>query len=375
MTNIILSQDVSLTRILTGCFALLCTYTFTSLLITYFSSQARYLRLQQWTGIKHGQFATLRASLESFKHGRDMIIDGYHEFSQKGRAYVLPQLGSDDIMVLPPAQLQELMQRPDDELCVRVILQELIAAKWTGDMDVAAHNPLHLEVVRHQLTRKLPTLIEHVYTELVLGFQEQWKAAPHEWTDLVIWDSLVRIVSRAANRVFSGTELCREPEFLDSMRDYAQRIFASAAVINVIPRVLRPFTAPFLTWKLRGYIKTCKKYAVPIIERRLKEIQSGQQRESPNDALEWVIEECFKQNDPSELDTDKICRRLMRLNMVTIHNTSFTITNALLDLYSSPRSAEFVSALRDEVTEVLHKHDGKWTKAFINDLVKVDSAI
>ena len=184
-------------------------------------------------------------------------------------------------MILPPTHLKELMQRPDEDLSTRAVLVELIAAKWTGDLDVAAHNPFHLDVVRHQLTRKLPALTEHVYTELVLGFQEQWNATSHEWTDLVIWDTVVRIVSRAANRVFSGTELCREQEFLDSMREYAQGTFMAGAMINITPWWLRPFTAPFLTRQSKPHIKTCKKYALPIIERRLREIQSGQKRDPP----------------------------------------------------------------------------------------------
>lgn len=96
---------------------------------------------------------------------------------------------------------------------------------------------------------------------------------------------------------------------------------------------------------------------------------------SQTDALQWVIEEAYKRNDPAELDAGKICRRLVRLNMVAIHTTSITITNTLLDLYSSPRTEEFVEGLREEVSRVLAANGGKWTKAIVNDLVRIDSTI
>ena len=91
--------------------------------------------------------------------------------------------------------------------------------------------------------------------------------------------------------------------------------------------------------------------------------------------MQWVIEEAFKRNDPAELDAGKLCRRLVRLNIVAIHTTSITITNTLLDLYSSPRSEEFVEGLREEVSRVLAANGGEWTKAIVNDLVRIDSTI
>ena len=93
------------------------------------------------------------------------------------------------------------------------------------------------------------------------------------------------------------------------------------------------------------------------------------------DALDWLIEECSRCGDPAELDADKLCRRLMRLNFVAIHTTSSTMTNALLRLFGAPNAAEYVKGLREECERVLACHGGEWTKAAVNDLVLADSTI
>lgn len=61
--------------------------------------------------------------------------------------------------------------------------------------------------------------------------------------------------------------------------------------------------------------------------------------------------------------------------MVAVHTTSITITNTVLDLYSSPHTADFVAGLREECARVLQKYGGAWSKQVVNDLIRVDSAI
>lgn len=145
--------------------------------------------------------------------------------------------------------------------------------------------------------------------------------------------------------------------------------------MSMLPRILTPIAAPFVLWAVGKEIKICKKFAVPIIVRRIEEFQSGNKREPQNDALDWIIEQALKVGDPKEVDPDRLCRRIMRLNLAAIHTTSITSSNALLDLYGSPKADEFVAGLREECERVLAAHDGKWTKAAVNELKRVDSAI
>lgn len=94
-----------------------------------------------------------------------------------------------------------------------------------------------------------------------------------------------------------------------------------------------------------------------------------------NDALQWMVEKAIEMGNTVEMDPDRLTRRLMRLNMVAIHTTSVTITNALLDLYSSPKVNEIVSALREECQRVLKQNNGQWNKTAVNELHRIDSTI
>ncbi|KAK4497822.1 hypothetical protein PRZ48_010476 [Zasmidium cellare] len=356
------------------CAGLYITYSILSALLAALSNQSRYLRSQPWVGIKANWFAKFRSSLASITGTRDFVFEGYQNFSKNNKIFALPSFASKSWVMIPPTKIRELLAKPDHEVDLRGVLKELIASYWTGDEDIAGSG-IHLDVIRHQLTRKLELFTADIHTELEQGFNEQWNATKDEWLTVTALESSMMIVSRAANRVFSGVELCRNEEYLDRTRMYSSGLFAIAGLINLMPLWLRPILAPPMVIWNRRHQTVCKKTAVPEIERRLKVIQSGDAKGAETDALTWIIENAINSRDPAELNPDKICRRLVRLNMVAIHTTSITITNVLLDLYSSPRAEDFVEGLREECSRVLAEHGGKWTKAAVNDLVRIDSTI
>ena len=65
----------------------------------------------------------------------------------------------------------------------------------------------------------------------------------------------------------------------------------------------------------------------------------------------------------------------MMLNLVSVHTTSNTLINVILDLYSSPPSSGFLDGLYEECTRVLADSDGVWTKHAVSQLYRVDSTI
>ena len=87
------------------------------------------------------------------------------------------------------------------------------------------------------------------------------------------------------------------------------------------------------------------------------------------------MELCFDKQDPKQLDPARITHRLLMLNVVSIHSTSFTMANALLDLYSSDPAFGFVDGLREECERVLSKAKGVWSKDAVSELSRFDSSI
>lgn len=97
------------------------------------------------------------------------------------------------------------------------MLTDVTASKYTGDLDITLHRPLHFDIVKNQLTRKLPLFTEAVLEALIEGFKEEW-GVDEVWRRVKVWGSCMGVVSRGANRIFSGVELCELLQLLGGKR-------------------------------------------------------------------------------------------------------------------------------------------------------------
>lgn len=79
-----------------------------------------------------------------------------------------------------------------------------------------------------------------------------------------------------------------------------------------------------------------------------------------NDFLQWSIEQAIASGDPRMWKPRTLAGRVLLLNLVSIHTSSLTVTNLVLDLISS--KAEALDELRNEITSVLAETHGVWTK-------------
>jgi len=70
-----------------------------------------------------------------------------------------------------------------------------------------------------------------------------------------------------------------------------------------------------------------------------------------------------------------VAHRLLLVNDISLHSTSFTVQNVILDLFSSDPAMGYVDALRDEAASVLAKSGGVWTRDAVRDLKLIDSMI
>jgi cytochrome P450 len=300
------------------------------------------------------------------------------QYLKRGKSIVLPQFSSPPLVILPSSSLPEVMNMSDDQLDVYTINREDIAQRHT--IGPHAVGP-HIDIVRRQLTRKLPTLAADVQSELVDALHQQFGVtSPEQEVSVNAFATCMNVVSRAANRVFCGTTLCRNAEFLDSSQRYAVAIFTCGGLMKMLPHWSHPLLAPFLTRDVEKYRNICQRIVVPEIRDRLRHLQSTTKDPSyqePNDALQWLLIDSLElaKSDPTNMHDDTIVQRLLVLNMVAIHTTTIVSANVLLDIYGSPDRDSIVAGIRDECTRVLAEHDGIWTKDAINKLVRVDSAL
>lgn len=88
-----------------------------------------------------------------------------------------------------------------------------------------------------------------------------------------------------------------------------------------------------------------------------------------------MVRESFKRTGEHETSVFGLAYRVVLLNFAAITTTTITVTNAVLDIWSSPPSENVVAILGEEAERVYAEHRGEWTKAAIAKLVRLDSAI
>lgn len=334
---------------------------------------------QPHVGLKDQHLYWLRSTLKSFTHAQSMVAEGYAKFSKSNIPFVQPSITMGPVIVVPPPQVRRILSMPESQVELKYSHMDEIQAPYTiRDPDVYG-NPFQVGVVRRQLSREIPSFTGDFAEEIGSAIQQYWGTSS-DWNAVKVWETTLKIVTRASNRVFVGVPLCRNEKFLEHSRRYSMAIFGGGKIINMFPTVLKPIIGPLVGLVSRKHLGICTKICLPLVEERLRNSQRSRIDPSfdwkpPNDLLQWVIESCYDTKDPRNLDAAQVAHRLLIINMTAIHATSFTMANVILDLFSSPPENGFVDGIREQCDRVLAEAKGNWTKDAVSGLTLADSAI
>jgi len=70
-----------------------------------------------------------------------------------------------------------------------------------------------------------------------------------------------------------------------------------------------------------------------------------------------------------------LSERLLFTNDISMHTTSFTVSNLLLNIFSLDPSQGYIEALREECRTVHDEAGGIWTRKAVQNLKLLDSAV
>ncbi|KAI1822654.1 ent-kaurene oxidase [Xylaria intraflava] len=340
----------------------------------------RFWMSQPAIGLRKQRLAWLRATLRSLTQTEVWAFQGYEQYSKKNTPFIVPSLDRGPQVIIPPRQIKKVYSLPEDILDVDNTQDQTLQTKWTVWDDVVAKERLHVHVVRNQLNRNLTNITEAIADEISWGFSRMW-GMERDWTDVKIWDTCLRIVAGAANGAFCGQPLCRNPRFLDCLRDHAMSVFSGALLVSCTPWPLKNLSGIIAAMMCRYQFSRAVKICLPFVKKRLEETSKLKADSSydwtpPNDGLQWIIEECYSsQNPAAQLDPVRVCHRVILINDVSLHTSSFTLQNFILDLMSTDPSLGYVDTLRRECVNALKQSNGVWTRDAVNNLKLVDSAI
>lgn len=304
------------------------------------------------------------------------VMEAYTK--HKHEAVIMPVMGlrADTLIMLPQSDSSFISEQDPKVLNLREVIIDGLHYRYTlSDKYILTH-PLHKKIIATTLTNQVGPLLPELADETIVGFESQWGHDTDTFREVCVWDTVGRVIGRATNRVFVGLPSCRNPQLLDDGYAYARSLPVSATLLGWVWEPVRPLLAPLLTMQTRLYERRFAQVILPEIESRLREYDdhgaaSNKNKNRKNDFLQWSIDQAKESGDPEMWKPRTLASRILLMNMVSIHTSSLTFTNVLLDLVSS--KPEYIEELRAEVATMLNETGGVWIKATLAKTVKLDS--
>ncbi|KAI0071573.1 cytochrome P450 [Panus rudis PR-1116 ss-1] len=295
------------------------------------------------------------------KHAREMLEEGYQKY--KGGVFKIAMLDRWIIVVTGPKLVDELRRAPDHQLSFVEAIQDILQIKWVFGHEIEK-DPLHIEIIRVQLTRQLANVFSDIRDEVVAAYDD-YMPSTEDWSPVYMLPIMQRVVARVSSRVFVGLPMCRNSKYLDLAINHTHTVSRTRKLFTWVPEPLKWIVGQFIKESHRS-VQLGLYYLQPLIEERIENLRKygGAWTGKPNDFLQWMIEISLEKGKT----IDTIVRSILVTNFAAIHTSSNSFTHAIYHLAANP---DYMQPLREEVEAVI-KEEG-WTKAAMQKLRKVDS--
>jgi len=332
-------------------------------------------------GIRKGEwFAFRRAAWRNTWNLKAAEHEMYTEYTSKGQAAIIPLLTSSPV-ILPLSDTKFIVEAPDSQVDMHMNLGDLFQVKYTiMDQDIT-NRPIHIHLIVTTLTKEIGNLVPDMLDEASRALERVWGTS-HEWREINVYETGRQIIGSVSNRIFFGLPICRDPTLVETGMAYAQDVPVSSFFLRIAMPAVRPLIAPLITLRARYHTYKFRNIVKPTIKRRVQEFDARQNDPeankrlgpAPNDFLEWSIKQAKETGEASLWSPEKLADRLLVLNFVSIHTTTFALVNAVIDLvcWDTP---ETISELRAEISSVLAAHSGRWDKRSLAAMHKLDSLL
>ncbi|KAF9535150.1 cytochrome P450 [Crepidotus variabilis] len=269
------------------------------------------------------------------------------------------------VVATQPTHIEEICKAPENVLSGMIAIEDSLQTRYTLGPHIA-ENPYHIPVIRTQLTRSLPLLVPEVHAELIEAFEENIPRTT-EWIKLKALDSVLKVVSRASNRVFVGVPLCKNPEWNELSIQFTIDVVQTANILRFLPSFMRSSINKLIS---KVEIRTEKALLMlrsTIAQRRRERQEKGNDDTGRQaDLLSWLMDAA----KGHETEDWYLTSRMLTVQFSAIHTSSTAFTQALYYLATYP---EYTGPLREEVEEVTFREG--WTKAALDQMPRVDSFI
>jgi hypothetical protein len=150
---------------------------------------------------------------------------------------------------------------------------------------------LAMEAVKNDLTRNIGSTLNALQDEMRWA-AEQNIGTCEDWTPILPYPVLARIVALISGRVFVGLPFSRNEDWLQISINFTLVSFGAAVKFSTYPAWMRPFVVPFLdvTRAIHKQRAKAVRLLTPVIQERLKATGLPEDQK-PNDMIQWAMED------------------------------------------------------------------------------------
>lgn len=294
------------------------------------------------------------------------------QFGKKGKAVLVPGYGGRADLILPESSVEWAMSLPDTALSVsQAFLQANLStyslghSKYWGD-------PWQFALVKTQLNGMLQTLIPAVDDELhhivprVLGTNTE------TWQEHDVDEAVRMIVAAASSRFTVGLPLCRNEDYLKRSLAIIEGVMLTAIVGNCIPSIFVPVVARLTSIHTWYNLRKIQNHIKPQYAERLEDLKKDKDGQAA-DQLQAMLRFAEKKRPQELKDVGVMAIRLAATNFVSMHQTSGTAVQMLLNIVDSDQEHNTIAKLREEADQEFHKGAPGWNKEKLMDMAGHDS--
>ncbi|KAG6811666.1 hypothetical protein H0H92_006379 [Tricholoma furcatifolium] len=302
-----------------------------------------------------------------FFNSSTMLREGYQ--ASKSKVFKIPRWRSWVYILSGDDLIDEFHRFPDSSLSLLHSAKDDLQIPYT--MGASVHDdPYHLPILRSKLTRNLNYLITEIMDEAVPAFdavigQHCSSGTSYNAKGLA---SITRVVAQTFNRILVGPELWSSftlNEYNEISIQFAKNTMITSTIINLFPQFLHPVLGR-ITSKLSSSVKQAVSQIGPVVEERRSLMLAGglSEKDTNTDFLWWFL--AAAQGD--QATTESLVSRILVVNAATIHTSSMTLTQALINLTLYP---EWAVRLHKEAMSAFALHG--WSRDLLKELPEMDA--
>lgn len=224
------------------------------------------------------------------------------------------------MVILPIKIIDEVRNLPENQVSFRVSVAQQFMAKHTG---IGKDRPEAIKAVKIDLTRHIASTLDGLQDEVRYSFNKELGPC-EDWTPVVLYGAMARIVALLSGRVFVGRPLSRNQEWIDASINYTMDAVKAREAIAKWPVYLRGFIAPFLPEirSLKQYGARGAKLLGPVLKATLAKAHHEKVSLDDDDEqgtfISWILKHTSPnvRDDPENLAGAQMTRKFAPYDLV-----------------------------------------------------------